>query len=643
MKFIHPKYYIYVLLLLGLYSESFGQVITQMGDISLGGKGGEYLVKCIKTSDGGYLSIGNANNIDGDVSGPAQGNYDYWVIKTDERGTVQWNKLLGSSANDYVFDSTEDLINKGFVLIGYTESVINSGNISSSSKGGYSDIWVVKISEDGNNIQWETRIGGDEEDYGFSIQQSNDGNYLIAGFTNSTPNTGDLGGDLSRGGYDFRLIGLSASGTVQWDKRLGGSDYENEVENGGSISAIQTLDGGYLFAGRSYSNKSGDKSQNAIGDSDLWIIKLNKLREIEWDITLGGTDEETLTSILETNNGEYIIGSTTKSKDPVLGEPDDKDFWIIKLNSIGSVVWEYKYGGKLDDELKSVIQTLDGGFLLGGWSLSSNDKDKSQPNFGASDYWVIKLFEDGSKEWDAVYGGLQEDLISTILETRDGGYLLAGTSFSNVSGNKTAPSKGDADFWLLKLEGTVVLPIDLISFSAHRSSMNSVDLRWNTASEANNSHFTIERSTDNLSFNSILEILGAGNSNQVKSYSAIDNDPLHGISYYRLKQTDYNGKSTYSKIVSIVLPIDALNNYSIFPNPTDSKHLYLETKSSANNQKIVVLIEDIVGKKIVERVLYGDPINRVNLFNQHLNLNNGIYFLTIITSDGLIRKKVIIE
>jgi hypothetical protein len=643
MKHIISVVFFFFLLFKLLISNVYGQVLSPLSDVTLGSSGGDYLIKAIPTSDGGYFLVGFVNTVNTDVSGPAQGRYDYWVIKTDAKGDKQWDRLLGSAANDFVSDAKEDLINGGFVIIGHTEAANAGRHISTASKGGPIDIWVVKLSSNGSSIIWEKRLGGNAEDYGSSIIQTADGNYLIAGFTNSSPNTGDLGSDPARGNFDYRLISLSAAGVVLWDKRIGGSSFDGSGFGGGAIKIIQTSDGGYLIGGRSFSRAGGDKTANNIGSgSDIWLVKMDAMRTIQWDVTLGGEDEDKLTSITETSDG-YIVGATATIADPVLGSDKNKDYSVTKINKSGTMIWQNTYGGLADDELSSLIPTSDGGYLLGGTSLSGKEADKSEPGYGGADYWLVKLLSDGSKEYDATFGGPAGDYLADVIATSDGGLLLAGFSGSQVGGNKTAFNKGIDDFWLLKLGGIVPLPIDLIFFNAQLIGKDLVELSWSTAGEKDNALFTVERSSNGQSFYHILEVPGAGNSNSIINYAIVDNSPIPGRSYYRLKQTDIYGKYTYSKVVSIETISENVCDVIIVPNPSDGVTLNLKLSDNLREQDVLINIQDILGQQVLKANLHTDSNDMFSLLNNSAPFKKGIYFLTIETQNCKLTKKLIIQ
>jgi hypothetical protein len=186
-------------------------------------------------------------------------------------------------------------------------------------------------------------------------------------------------------------------GNIVWQKCLGGSSSESTLWQKGLVIQ-QTADGGYVINCLTYSN-DGDVSGNH-GGRDIWVVKLNDLGNIEWQKCLGGSGEETTTSIEQTSDGGYIIDGTTTTNDgDVSGYHGDTDIWVVKLNDSGNIEWQKCLGGS-DYELHpygapSVQQTTDGGYILIG-NTSSNDGDVSG-NHGFPDIWVIKLSSESAQ------------------------------------------------------------------------------------------------------------------------------------------------------------------------------------------------------------------------------------------------------
>lgn len=354
-----------------------------------------------------------------------------------------WDKTFGGSGIDEM--TTMILTSDGGYLLGGSSKSTISGDKSENNRGDF-DYWIVKINANGQK-QWDKTYGGVNEDRLNGLIQTSDGGFLLSGQSTS-PAGGDKS-ENSRGGLDYWIIKINANGQKQWDKTYGG----NNTEYLGK--AIATNDGGFLIIGHSASNSSNEKSENNKGDWDWWIIKTNGIGQKQWDKTYGGQGGDFIESAIMTSDGGYLFSGPSESNssgDKSENSRGSFDYWIVKTNANGQKMWDKTFGGTDYDVLKTVTQTSDSGFLLGGWSPSTISGDKTENSRGAApDYWLIKINSTGQKQWDKTYGGSNSEGIYSITNTADEGFLLLGDSFSNSSNEKTENSRGDWDYWLLKI------------------------------------------------------------------------------------------------------------------------------------------------------------------------------------------------
>ncbi|MDR0647870.1 MAG: InlB B-repeat-containing protein [Synergistaceae bacterium] len=396
---------------------------------SLGGSSYEVARSIQQTSDGGYVVAGISQSNDGDISGN-HGSYDCWVAKLDAGGNIVWQKSLGGSNSDaaYAIQQTSD---GGYIVAGISQS--NDGDVSGNH--GSNDYWVVKL-DAGGNIVWQKSLGGSNGDIAYSIQQTSDGGYIVAGMSFS--NNGDITGH--HGIRDCWVVKLDTGGTIEWEKSLGGSGYDD------AHSIQQTSDGGYIVAGISDSN-DGDVTGNH-GNWDYWIVKLNAGGTIVWQKSLGGSGNDLAYAIDQTGDGGYVIAGQSESTDgDVSGNHGDMDYWVVRLDASGNIQWQKSLGGSDNDQAHSIRQTSDGGYIVAGYSQST-DGDVSG-NHGDTDYWVVKLDASGNTQWQKSLGGSDSEMTQSIQQTGDGGYIVAGSSNSidgDVIGNH-----GDHDYWIVKL------------------------------------------------------------------------------------------------------------------------------------------------------------------------------------------------
>ena len=355
----------------------------------------------------------------------------------------QWDYRFGGTKND-VLSALQPTTDGGYILGGWSNSEI-SGDKAEASQGGY-DYWLVKIDAAGTK-QWDKRFGGTKDDYATSVEQTADGGYLLGGYSSS-----GIGGDRtegSRGAQDYWIVKTDASGNKQWDKRFGGPLYDY------LYTVLQTPDGGYLLGGYSYSEAGGDKSQPSRGGIDYWIVKINADGTKQWDKRFGGTADDRFASLQATTDGSYVLGGSSNSDaggDISEAGRGGFDYWVVKINANGIQQSDKRFGGTADDFLTSLAQTTDGGYALAGYSLSGAGADKRQPGRGKDDYWLVKTNAAGVKLWDERYGGGNIDYLNAFTQTSDGGFILGGSSFSGIGGDKSEASRGDYDCWLVKTD-----------------------------------------------------------------------------------------------------------------------------------------------------------------------------------------------
>ena len=350
------------------------------------------------------------------------------TILAQQAPSIQWQKIYGGSNDDVALDN-QPTPDGGYIIAGNTKS--NNWDVTggSGSNGYYSDNWIVKLNPTGT-IQWQKSFGGIYFDNARSIKPTSDGGYIVAGDTYTS---------TSRE-FDLSIIKLNSSGGIQWQKVLGGNGDDR------GISVQQTSDGGYIVAGYSDSI-NGDITGNH-GKYDFWIVKLSSSGDMQWQKALGGRFDDQAYAIQLTSDGGYIVAGSTNSNDfDVTGNHGSSDAWIVKLDTNGTIQWQQALGGNGQDYARSIQRSNDGGYILAGYTYSYRN---DYPGYNdRPDYWIIKVDSNGTLQWQKSLGGSQNDYGNAVHQTTDGGYIVSGYSDSGIGDNTNI--YGGYGFWIVKL------------------------------------------------------------------------------------------------------------------------------------------------------------------------------------------------
>ncbi len=420
-----------------IYTESQAQAPPIDWKKSIGSSLNDKGNSCQQTFDGGFIFVGNTDSLaDGNLTGTSpKGKTDIEVIKTSSTGAIQWKKRYGGSSTENA-TCVRQTADSGFIIVGSTKS--NNKNVSGNHGG--TDIWVVKLNPVGA-IQWQKCLGGTSSEDAYSVIQTLDGGYIVAGFTTSS----DSDATGLHGIYSDAFIAkLDSNGNKEWSKCYGGTQVEM------AYSIVQTPDSNYTFAARTGSSDGDVSGHNPGALDDYWVVKIDQTGNILWDRCYGGSGYETAQCIQKTFDGGYIVGGYSPSNDgDVTGNHGTYDYWVVKIDAVGTLQWQKSYGGSASDFCKGVSQTADSGYIVIGSTYSTNGQVVG--NHSANiDIWVLKINSIGTINWKKCFGGTTVDeSTSPIWQTTDGGYVFCGNSNStdgNVTGNH-----GGTDIWVVKL------------------------------------------------------------------------------------------------------------------------------------------------------------------------------------------------
>ncbi|MFI5172962.1 MAG: hypothetical protein ACHQFW_11260, partial [Chitinophagales bacterium] len=320
---------------------------------------------------------------------------------------------------------------------------------------------VFSLNAQSPDIEWQRSYGGITDDELHVIIQTTDNNFIFGGNVSNSP-SGNLTEDVVPSyQFDYYFIKLDEDGNEIWQRSFGGS-------NDDRLRAMSaTPDGGFIAGGYSYSNATGDKSENLIGpngEADYWIIKCDAAGEIEWEESYGGDERDQLYTMILLNDGYLISGYSSSSasgdkSEGVVVLPKNYDWWIIKIDFSGNIIWDQTIGGSKNDYPNDLCIANDGGYIVAGNSLSGTSGDKTEANMGAGgtgDLWIIKLDTDGNIVWQNTIGGHLHEELPEIVAIPTGGYAIETTSKSPASGDKSENNYTTSvpDYWVLKIDNS---------------------------------------------------------------------------------------------------------------------------------------------------------------------------------------------
>ena len=348
---------------------------------------------------------------------------DIYLIKTDGNGDSLWTKVLGGVVSERGY-SVQQTNDGGYIVCGYSNSFGN---------GLLHDFYLIKVDGNGNQL-WDQVFTQSHESSGKSVEQTIDGGYILCGSKRSTTN----------GIKDVYLIKTDENGVEQWSESYGSGSL-SEI----GYSVQQTIDEGYII--------TGVKTNDGQGLSDIYLVKTDENGNSLWTKTFGGGLSDESYSVQQTNDGGYIICGETES----FGN-GDWDVYLIKTDDNGDSLWTKTFGGSNDDVGQSIQQTNDGGYIITGSTQSFGN--------GGYDVWLIKTDGNGDSLWTKTFGGSSSDYGYSVQQTTDGGYIITGSTLS--FGN------GGGDVYIIKTDGNgnVTSTFNIPTPSSNRKLEKVVDI-----------------------------------------------------------------------------------------------------------------------------------------------------------------------
>lgn len=454
-----------------------------------------------QTAEGGYVTIGWTYSL-------GAGSYDVYLVKTDASGNMTWQKTFGGANDDYGY-AVRQTMDGGYIIAGMTYSF----------GAGIADVYLVKTDASGN-MTWQKTFGGTGYDLGYSVRQTTDGGYIIAGLTYSS----------GAGSGDVYLIKTDASGNLLWSKTFGGTNSEF------AYSVQQTSDAGYVITGYTYSFVPGGY--------DVYLVKTDASGNMLWQKTFGGANDDLGYSVQPTADGGYIITGYTVS----FGT-GGSDVYLVKTDASGNMTWQKTLGGTSSDYGYSVRQTADGGYVIAGYTYSFGA--------GGSDVYLVKTDASGTMLWQKTFGGTNSDYGGSVQPTADGGYIIAGETYSFGAGS------GDVYLIKVKIATAGVTTLTPSTFTVPAHGQVQVNLNINLAAlPASLYGGTVTANIDNTT--AIHAIFGFSKMNQLT-----------------LHKTEINGAPAQGHPVWLLLqnPLPGLNQFYANTNQSGNATFYLPAGS----------------------------------------------------------------
>lgn len=491
-----------------------------------GGTAADYANSVRQTYDNGYIIAGTTTSF-------GSGGRDILVIKTNTSGDTLWTKTFGGPTdNEYGF-CVQQTTDSGFIVSG----------VASSFNDVAGDMYLIKLNVTGDTL-WTRTYGGNGYEWGSFVQQTSDGGYILTG---QTPAFG-------AGGFDAYLVKLDAAGDLSWTKTYGGSG----LEIGSAVQ--QTSDSGYIL--------TGQIDSYGAGSGDFYLVKTDNLGDVVWTKAYGVADEESGVTVKQTTDGGYIIGGNSGN-----------DMCLLKTDSSGALVWSKKYGGSFIDQCYEVLQTNDSGYMVCGKSFSFS----SSADYDA---YIVKTDNQGIVEWSKTYGASgspsANDVVYSIQQTNDGGYIMAGETYGFGT--------GFMNVYLIKTDA-------FGNSGCHEASPATITSAY---SPQVISPPTLTFSGGTVSYPATFVNAGGSQTNICLTNSVLENNPISKVNIY---------PNPFSNLATIELNVPDNSNFS-------------------------VSIVDVTGRELKSISVNPVQPGKTNITIDLSELNSGIY-ICIVNSKGV--------
>jgi hypothetical protein len=660
-----------ILLLLAYPIHLCAQTLTWANGFGSNGNDAPYSI--VSDQSGNVYAVGTfQNSVDFDPGVSAHiltsnGSNDIFVAAYNSSGALLWAFSIGGSDHDDAYDIHLDKNNRLLVTGSFSNSNVDfdphPANTNIFSSAGSSDAFFAKYDLNGNHL-WAFTLNGTQGERGISITTNSQNDILLTGaYSSSTldlnPDTGTF--NVTNGGAgDIFLAKYDSNGTFKMGFDVSGSIIDNPLAiiTDGNDNIIIT---GYFSGinvdfdpdtGTHYLSSSAGTGSS----TDLFLAKYSSTGSLLWAFATGyatGTSDAGRALAIE-NNNIYVTGNFHGTVDfshgagtGILTSNGGMDIFVAKYNSSGVCQWAFNIGGTsstlgvgelgydiairqncvyVSGAFHSNASTVDFAPGSGTFSLLSNDLDA----------FVAKYTLNSNFIWAFAMGGNSQDFCRVMSFDSTGSLAIIGdyraSNFNaDPNGTNYLTNSGNADFFITKFDATP-LPVEWLYVQAERLSDKNVWVEWGCASETDNDYFTAERSIDLVHWEEADRVTGKGTILTPTKYHLVDDNDFNGVSYYRIKQTDFNGKFSYSNVVSVNNTGE--NIFKLYPNPTRSNILLAMDKENMGG---TLYIKDLTGKTLITATHYFGTTVNIEL------LPAGTYLAEYLNNNFTAVKKLVVQ
>ncbi len=522
--------------------------------------------------------------------------------------SIQWQKCYGGMYDE---EPTEIILSNdgGYLIVGSTGSndgdvTGNHGGTSSTVCGAYPcpDAWIIKIDTVGT-LLWQKCVGGTSWDIFNAVIQKDNNNILC--FGSAISNDGDVSGNHNPSiSPDLWGVQIDSNQSVTWQKCYGG------LNGDVAYNFCKTADSGYIICGATFSNDGDVIGFHSNSTSDIWVVKIDSSGNIQWQKCLGGSNIDEAFAVRQTLDGNYIVGGSTSSGDgDVIGIHNSQDMWLVKLDTIGNIIWQKCLGGSAYESMSSLLFTSDGGFIATGTtnSVSGDVTGWHVSSLYWADIWVVKMDSSGNIQWQHCYGGTDDEDYPSIAKTSDGGYVVSCSTKSTDGDVTGLHGMFPFDIWVFKIDSLG-------------------NLQWERTLGGSGSDLTLSGNLIKQTSDGGYIVSGITDSNDG---DVSGNHGSQDIWVVKLAPD-------YSSVASLSSPI---TDFTTYLNP-GTNQLTLTFYANGNERTQVQLL-DITG-----RVLLQQPLSVTSGFNkqevQAGQLAGGVYLARLVTEGGSVSKKLIV-